>query len=48
MNLCFMNCDEQNIVVRKYDYEGDDQGCYERGARGLSSDKVFYKTQRPN
>lgn len=43
MNLCFMNCEEQNIIVRKYDYEGDDQGCYERGARGCQAIKYSIK-----
>lgn len=43
MNMCFINCEEQSIVVRKYDYEGDDQGCYERGAKEVSNYKVSYK-----
>lgn len=45
MNMCFMNREEQYIVVRKYNYESDDQGCYEKGAKEVLNCKGFYKIQ---
>lgn len=48
MNMCFMNCEEPYIVVRKYDYEGDDRGCYGRGAKEVLNCQVFYKIPVPN
>lgn len=43
--MCFMNCEEQNVVVRKYDYEGDDQGHSGRGAKEVSNCKALYKSR---
>jgi hypothetical protein len=47
MNMCFMNCEEQYIVVRKYDYEGDDQGRCGKGAKEVLNCKLFYEIQIP-
>lgn len=38
--MCFMNCEEQYIVVRKYDFGGDDQGCSGKGAKEVLNCKV--------
>lgn len=48
MSMCFMSCEEQYMVVRKYDYEGDDQGHCGRGVVEVSNCKLFCKIQIPN
>lgn len=48
MNMCFMNCEEQYVIVRKYNYEGDDQGHYGRGAKEVSNCKALYKSRFQN
>lgn len=47
MNVCLMNCEEQYIVVRKYDYEGDGQGNGGKGAKEVLNCKLFYEVQTP-